>query len=74
MDRRDLQDQLKRALEREPESERTLRLAAAALEIEGECRRAEPFAPLRVVMTADGVKWCCTHHPEHCAPAVGDLR
>jgi hypothetical protein len=74
MDREELQRQLEQALEREPESERTLRLAAAVLEIEGECRLAEPFAPLRLVMTNEGVHWCCTHHPEHCAPAVGDLR
>lgn len=34
----------------------------------GECRRDEPYAPLRPVMEPDGTfKWCCTHSPEHCS-------
>jgi hypothetical protein len=32
----------------------------------GECRRAQPYAPLRPVIEADGVlHWCCAHDPEH---------
>ena len=32
-----------------------------------ECRVEAPYAPMRPVLTSEGVRWCCTHHPEHCA-------
>ncbi len=45
-----------------------LRASAALLAATsfGECRRAEPYAPLRPVIEADGaLHWCCAHDPEH---------
>ena len=72
--RRQLSDRLQDALDDDPASERTLRLAAAALQIEGECRLEEPYMPLQLVLGASGLQWCCTHHPQHCAPAAGDLK
>src|SRR3954470_19277698 len=34
----------------------------------GECRREEPFAPVRPIIDEHGnLKWCCEHTPEHCA-------
>jgi hypothetical protein len=34
----------------------------------GECRRAEPYSPLRPVLGVDSqIRWCCNHDPEHCA-------
>jgi hypothetical protein len=33
----------------------------------GECRRSQPYSPLRPVLDADsGLRWCCSHDPEHC--------
>lgn len=72
--RTQLNERLDRAVSADPAAERTLRLAAAALEMEGECRLAEPYKPLRLVLGKDGLRWCCTHVPEHCADAVVDLR
>lgn len=69
-----LTERLQEALDRDPGSEDTLRLAAAALQVEGECRLEEPYRPLRLVLSAGGLKWCCTHSPEHCASAVAELQ
>lgn len=33
----------------------------------GECRLAQPFSPLRPILDDDGLRWCCTHSPPHCA-------
>jgi hypothetical protein len=44
-----------------------LNAVASLLSALGECRLLEPYAPLRPVLTKDGLKWCCTHDPEHCA-------
>ncbi|MDQ0474829.1 hypothetical protein [Labrys wisconsinensis] len=39
-------------------------LAASATGL-GECRRAQPFKPLRLVLKDEGLFWCCTHDPPH---------
>ncbi len=72
--RRELHRQFETMRERDPAAEHVLRLAVETLELEGECRRAEPYAQVRLVMTDSGLEWCCTHTPEHCAPAATDLK
>jgi len=72
--RTELRRRLAAAVERDPAGEESLRLAAAALEIETECRLAEPFAPMTLVLTGAGLQWCCTHHPQHCAGEAAGLR
>jgi hypothetical protein len=45
-------------------------LAAAMIAAQGtvgECRKETPYAPLRPVLTDEGLRWCCLHNPEHCA-------
>jgi hypothetical protein len=43
-----------------------LRAALLALESSSaECRLAVPYAPLRLVLDVNGLRWCCSHDPEH---------
>jgi hypothetical protein len=43
-----------------------LRAALLALEASSaECRLAMPYAPLRLVLDVNGLRWCCSHDPEH---------
>lgn len=39
-------------------------VAAAARNL-GECRIEAPYADVRPVMDADGLRWECTHRPPH---------
>lgn len=50
----------------------TLEAMLATLdEVTGECRREEPFAVLRPVLSDEGLRYCCTHETEHCSKVVG---
>lgn len=45
-------------------------LAAAAGSF-GECRKDVPYQPIRPVIPPEGgLRWCCTHDPEHCEPDI----
>lgn len=35
----------------------------------GECRMDVPFAPLKIIQDESGVRYCCTHDPQHCSNA-----
>jgi hypothetical protein len=40
---------------------------ASVLGLTGECREAEPFTSLQLVLDGQGLRWCCTHSPTHCS-------
>jgi hypothetical protein len=69
-DREELQSRLRRHAEEGAENEEQglmMQSLASLLNVIGECRLQEPYKPLRPVLGADGLRWCCTHDPEHCA-------
>jgi hypothetical protein len=43
-------------------------LAAARVSMQsiGECQIDEPHADVYVVLTSEGLRYCCTHNPQHC--------
>jgi hypothetical protein len=72
-ERSELHERLEEAVRRHPDTQETLELAAAALELKGQCRLETPYADLRPVLTAEGLRWCCTHETEHCSDAIEPL-
>lgn len=63
--RKEINRNLERAIEFDPDSKQTLLLAAAALELKAECRKAQPYAPMTLIFGPEGPRWTCSHDPEH---------
>jgi hypothetical protein len=46
---------------------------ALARAVEGECRLEEPYARVRPILTKGGLRFVCTHMPEHSSEVLAGL-